>query len=91
VTCHEDFPEVIQSLIDDLDREGFGVVYGEVERLGRPSFLAERGETIVHVTDRRQTWFVTVKTSEGRVDDSLDRPTDVASEVRRLLEASDVL
>jgi hypothetical protein len=67
------------------------VTYGEVEPDGTPGFIAERGEMAVIVTDRVQTWFVTVETSEGRVDDSLDRPADVTHEVRRLLEAGDAL
>lgn len=87
----DEFPGALQSLIEELDDVGFDVVYGEVEPVGTPGFLAERGEAIVQVTDRVQTWFLTVKTSEGRVDDSLDRPADVGDEVRRLLEAGDAL
>jgi hypothetical protein len=89
VTGRDDFPEEIRRLIDELEDRGFDVIYGPVEPVGSPGFLAEGDGAVVQVTDRVQTWFVTVITNEGRVDDSWDRPADVAHEVRRLLEAGD--
>lgn len=87
MTAKSDFPAAVQRLIEDLEADGFDVVYGETDPHDTPGFVADRGEAAVVVTDRVQTWFVTVEKEEGRVDDSYDRPADVAHEARRLLDA----
>jgi len=89
VTEKGDFPEELQHLIDELAEDGFDVAYGETDPHDTPGFIAELGETTVIVTDRLRAWFVTVETSEGRVDESWERPARVRREVEELLGAAD--
>lgn len=62
MTCYADFPDELQRLIDDLEQEGFDVVYGKVGgESGTPAFIAERGETFIQVEDWTQTWGFTLR------------------------------
>ena len=88
MTGKSDFPPEIQTLIDEITDDGFDIAYGEVTPLGTPGFLAESGETLVQVADHGQVWMVTAEIKEGRIDDSWDCPSRVASGVRDLLDAA---
>lgn len=84
-----DFPDEIQHLIHHLEDVEFEITYGEVEQHGGPGFVAKRGEMIVQVTDRRQTWFVTLQgDSRPRLDEMWDRPRRVRAEVEDWLDAA---
>jgi len=90
VTRYGDFPDDLQHLIDDLDEEGFSIIYGEVKGLGGgPGFTAERGATVIHVEDWTQTWAFSCRDPERPdYNDTWAYPSRVRDEVWKWLDES---
>lgn len=89
MTGHGDFPLELQHLVDKLIEEGFSITYGVVEGDdgGGIGFVAEEEETVIQVTDRTQTWFLTMRDPERPdVDDCWDYPSRILGEVLEWLQ-----
>ncbi|KOX91613.1 hypothetical protein AMS69_17995 [Haloarcula rubripromontorii] len=87
MTRYADFPDELQHLIDELEQEGFGIVYGAIGESDRPAFIAEQGETIVRVEDWTQTWAFTLRDPDRPdYDDTWAYPRRVRGEVLEWLD-----
>lgn len=88
VTRYADFPDELQRLIDELEQEGFGIVYGTTGgEPAQPAFIAEKDETTVHVEDWTQTWALTCRGPDRPdFDDTWAYPDRVRGEVWEWLQ-----
>lgn len=85
---YEDFHDELQRLIDELRGNDFDVVLGGVEgEHGGIAFHALRDETDILVSDRTQTWFVSMWDDDRPdVEECWDRPRRVRREVEDWLD-----